>query len=872
MGAGVGAGAGARTTATAPYLSPAAIGLTTLPGVKPGAQTILLTNAGTATYNWTLGKEPSWVTINSSSGSIPPGGTSTLTAYLWYNQTFPNAALTYTGTVTINNPDGIYHALSLPVTVTAASAATRWYFAEGYTGGSFTEYLTLANPGQTNANVTVQYLLGSGGPISKSYVVNANTRSTITVNREVGSGQSVSMVVTSDQPIVAERPMYFTYTSLPGYTIPGGTDVVGATQLGTQFDFGYLDTTPGHDTWLTILNQNASAMTVSIQYFGAGGGAATSVSHTISANSRGTVHVNAEGLPAGTYSALVSLSEPGLVERPMYLQDSVTSSTGAADMVGVTQPLKNWYFAEGYTNTNFSERYFLSNPSVTTPANVVVTFYRTDGTSTNAPVTVPPGGQQVVNANNVLGAGVNNSASVASDLPILAERFMSFVYTGPVGTSTSSNIPGATDVLGAAAPSHLFEFAEGYTGGQFGEYLTIENPDPSQTAAVSVAFLPTAGGAPVTVVYSVRPSSRFTLNTNTVMVSQSFSMTVVSSLPVVAERPMYFAYNGTQTGGSDVVGYQPAAPEWNRWSCSFDDTAAACEALALASLPTARFGFASVTGPDGRIYAIGGFVSGQPSNVVEAYTPSTNSWTTLAPMPTPRADLAAAVGSDGRIYAIGGYVYGNPTAVVEAYTPATNSWSTVAPMSTAREWPAAVEGPDGRIYAMGGYDVVLNAPTPLLDSVEAYSPGSNSWTAVASLPTARSNFAAAVGLDGRIYAFGGSEPSGTTATTVAYSPTSDTWSTVASMPTPRYDLAGVVGPDGSIYAIGGMNGSTWLDVVEVYSPSTNTWIEGAAMPTARTRLAAAALPDGRIFAIGGYSGDPSKGNGTVLYTVEAYSS
>jgi hypothetical protein len=56
----------------------------------------------------------------------------------------------------------------------------------------------------------------------------------------------------------------------------------------------------------------------------------------------------------------------------------------------------------------------------------------------------------------------------------------------------------------------------------------------------------------------------------------------------------------------------------------------------------------------GRIYAIGGHPEGANLNPVEAYNPSTNTWTTVASMPTVRGQLAAATGLDGRIYAIGG--------------------------------------------------------------------------------------------------------------------------------------------------------------------------------------------------------------------------
>ncbi len=41
-------------------------------------------------------------------------------------------------------------------------------------------------------------------------------------------------------------PLWVEPTSISGLTIPGGSDVVGATHLGTQFDFGYVDNTTGH--------------------------------------------------------------------------------------------------------------------------------------------------------------------------------------------------------------------------------------------------------------------------------------------------------------------------------------------------------------------------------------------------------------------------------------------------------------------------------------------------------------------------------------------------------------------------------------------------------------------------------------------------
>src|SRR5437016_5632135 len=82
-----------------------------------------------------------------------------------------------------------------------------------------------------------------------------------------------------------------------------------------------------------------------------------------------------------------------------------------------------------------------------------------------------------------------------------------------------------------------------------------------------------------------------------------------------------------------------------------------------------------------------------------------------------------------------------------------SSWSTVAPMPTARAFLAAAAGVDGHIYAIGG---VVGAQSSAADvnTVEAYDAGSNSWSAVVPMPTARSGLAAATGANGRIYAIG----------------------------------------------------------------------------------------------------------------------
>lgn len=299
----------------------------------------------------------------------------------------------------------------------------------------------------------------------------------------------------------------------------------------------------------------------------------------------------------------------------------------------------------------------------------------------------------------------------------------------------------------------------------------------------------------------------------------------------------------------------------------------------VASMPTARAGLAAATGSDGRIYAIGGSNNFSTANLkgaglttVEAYTPASGRWATVASMPTARSGLAAATGSDGRIYAIGGYSSkGVGVSSVDAYTPSTNRWATVAPLPTARGGLAAATGSDGRIYAIGGYD---NNGVGV-SSVDAYTPSTNSWATVASMPTPRGGLAAAAGPDGRIYAIGGSSSTAVDvkgaglATVEAYTPATNKWATVASIPIGRVDLAGATGADGRIYAIAGFIGYGLIggrpyDYVEAYAPATNSWTTVDRLPIPTGWLAAAVGSDRRIYAIGGDDSGPPAERGDPL--------
>lgn len=144
---------------------------------------------------------------------------------------------------------------------------------------------------------------------------------------------------------------------------------------------------------------------------------------------------------------------------------------------------------------------------------------------------------------------------------------------------------------------------------------------------------------------------------------------------------------------------------------------------------------------------------------VEEYDPATDTWRARAPMPTPCNHMGGeAVG--GKIYVIGGrlsgaFIIGYPGNInlVQAYDPATDSWSTRAPMPTARSG-LNTASLNGIIYAAGG-EVQDEKSLAAFRAFEAYHPASDTWWQLPSMLLPRHECIMAA-LGNRIHVAGGS--------------------------------------------------------------------------------------------------------------------
>jgi len=222
---------------------------------------------------------------------------------------------------------------------------------------------------------------------------------------------------------------------------------------------------------------------------------------------------------------------------------------------------------------------------------------------------------------------------------------------------------------------------------------------------------------------------------------------------------------------------------------------------------------------NGLIYYIGGLVHwpGPAVGTVYVYDPVANTFTTGTRMPVGRERGAGGVGVFGdKIYYAGGLHGGVEVPWFDVYDTATKTWATLPDMPEARDhFHAAVV--EDRFYAIGGRHAAINATTTVN---QAFDIGTGSWiSGLASLPTARGGFAAAA--TGTEVLIIGGEGGGKTYNTVeAYNTTTNTWRALAPMPTARHGIQAAIRNGGIHVADGGTiqgaGGTT--NIHEVFHP------------------------------------------------------
>lgn len=208
----------------------------------------------------------------------------------------------------------------------------------------------------------------------------------------------------------------------------------------------------------------------------------------------------------------------------------------------------SWLLAEGYTGGGFDTYILLQNPG-THDAEVTMTFHVQPGQGPANPLllTVAPGERVTVHLDELPGlldASVSTKVTSTNGATLNAERAMYFEYDGKRG---------GHDSIGTMTPSHTWYLAEGYTGPGFDTWVLLQNPGLEDGIA-TLKFQLQNGTAPDMIV-DLKAGTRQSIHLDELpgLSNASVSTRVTSDIGVVAERAMYFDYEGKK-GGSDSIG------------------------------------------------------------------------------------------------------------------------------------------------------------------------------------------------------------------------------------------------------------------------------------------------------------------------------
>jgi hypothetical protein len=324
-----------------------------------------------------------------------------------------------------------------------------FYFADMPTITGIASFITILNPpGGSPADVKATYYAGGkvyGTP--QTVNVPAGSRGTITPPRV---SQRVAAIVTSDQPVVVERPTYFSnFPAGQAGNISGAASVVGVSSPSNEWLFAEGHVASGWQENLIIANldpSNTANLTIKLEY---PNGSIKTFTGPMAPETQANWDVSFHSSSGDVSIDITSTGAPIVVEREEFFRYGIgngQTGTGMTDVNGMPGPAQATIlsFAEGYTAPGFIEWLTLQNP---TNNNEVahVTLINGYGRTYTFTETVVAHSRLTVNINSYVlkylyhsgdhSEGYEDSMFVQSTGPIVAERPQYFNASGSVGGS-----------------------------------------------------------------------------------------------------------------------------------------------------------------------------------------------------------------------------------------------------------------------------------------------------------------------------------------------------------------------------------------------------------------------------------------------------
>jgi subtilisin family serine protease len=307
----------------------------------------------------------------------------------------------------------------------ARQPSKTWYLAEGSTVQPFETWVLLLNPNPQPASIQLRFMREDGSVVERVEVVPAMGRRSVYVNA-LFTTSGFATQVTSDQPVVVERAMYFDNGQ-------GGHDTLATAQPARAWYMAAGASRAGFDTWVLVENPGAAPASVNVAFMTETGNVVNQPLFVMP-HARTSLFTDPI-VPDAAYGVRIDSDQPIVAERAVYFD----RGRAGYDAAGVPGPATEWFLPEGSTSGSFEEQLAILNPQPQ-PVNVQVDFRVQEGDS-------PPPQRFNVGPTSRLTIDINPSvpdANVAlritSDKPIVVERTSYFARASGLGATSSTGL------------------------------------------------------------------------------------------------------------------------------------------------------------------------------------------------------------------------------------------------------------------------------------------------------------------------------------------------------------------------------------------------------------------------------------------------
>ncbi len=364
-----------------------------------------------------------------------------------------------------------------------------------------------------------------------------------------GEWQRLSVMLTLDE---AEMLSVYLYANTPdSQVVYDDVTIQPYIPFTAYLAEGY--TRNGGIVYLPLFNPNAQEAQVNVTLMKEDG---STVPYSLTLPARRRTVLSAKAIVGeDAFATEVESDLPLVMERSAYWPAGGAGMADGHTTLAMSDLATTWHFAEGYNSSQQTTYLLLVNPDEMFNAYVTLTFFFPGGTSLVKQVMIPPSTRMPIVTSAWIPSG-GFSVTLESDFPIMAERAL---YWSADGVERA----GGHDTIGVSELSSTWFFAEGKTGGtaNYKTYYLFMNPN-NQDAHLNVTFI-TADGTTQEYPMTVRAHSRGTIIMEYVIPEGDYGAAVISDLPILAERAMYWDAGGAEkAGGHATIGSPSLDTTW----------------------------------------------------------------------------------------------------------------------------------------------------------------------------------------------------------------------------------------------------------------------------------------------------------------------